>query len=325
MLSAGLTLIFSMMGVLNFAHASFYMLGAYFAFTLSRVFGFWLALLMAPLLVGALGAFFERTVLRRVHKFGHVPELLVTFGATYVIFELVQVIWGRSSLSFSPPDLLKGPAFTFVQHSQDGLSIVAGRAAQGVCQAAAGISVTCSPFPATRAFIMVLALLMLLGLWLALTRTRVGLIIQAALTHPEMVEALGHDVPRVFMLVFGAGCALAALAGVAGGVTFVTEPSMAALVGSIIFVVVVVGGMGSLAGAFVGALLIGMLQNLPLLSDASLASFATTTLGWPVGPQTPGYPLLRITLAQVAPILPYLLLVVMLIVRPKGLFGTREG
>jgi branched-chain amino acid transport system permease protein len=324
MLSAGLTLIFSMMGVLNFAHASFYMLGGYFAFTLSRVFGFWLALLLAPLLVGALGAFFERTVLRRVHKFGHVPELLVTFGATYVISELVQVVWGRSSVSFPPPDLLKGPAFTIVQHSQDGLGIVAGRAAQGVCEAAAGISVTCSPFPATRAFIMVLALLMLLGLWLALTRTRVGLVIQAALTHPEMVEALGHDVPRVFMLVFGAGCALAALAGVAGGVAFVTEPSMAVLLGPIVFVVVVVGGMGSLAGAFVGALLIGMLQNLPLLSDASLASFATHTLGWPVGPQTPGYPLLRITLAQVAPILPYLLLVLMLIVRPKGLFGTRE-
>jgi branched-chain amino acid transport system permease protein len=236
----------------------------------------------------------------------------------------VQVIWGRSSLTFPPPDLLKGPAFTFVQHSQDGLSIVGGRAAEGVCRAAAGISVNCSPFPSTRAFMMVLALLMLLGLWLALTRTRVGLVIQAALTHPEMVEALGHDVPRVFMLVFGAGCALAALAGVAGGITFVTEPSMAALVGSIIFVVVVVGGMGSLAGAFVGALLIGMLQNLPLLSDASLASFATTHLGWAVGPETPGYPLLRITLSQVAPILPYLLLVVMLIVRPKGLFGTRE-
>jgi branched-chain amino acid transport system permease protein len=324
MLSAGLTLIFSMMGVLNFAHASFYMLGAYFAFTLSRVFGFWLALILAPLVVGALGAFFQRTVLRRVHKFGHVPELLVTFGATYVIFELVQLIWGRSSLSFTPPSLLRGPAFTFVQHSQEGLSIVAGQAAPALCQAVAGISVTCSPFPATRAFIMVLALLMLLGLWLALTRTRVGLVIQAALTHPQMVEALGHDVPRVFMFVFGAGCGLAALAGVAGGITFVTEPSMAALVGSIIFVVVVVGGMGSLAGAFVGALLIGMLQNLPLLSDASLASIANTHLGWAVGPETPGYPLWRITLAQVAPILPYLLLVLMLIVRPKGLFGTRE-
>jgi branched-chain amino acid transport system permease protein len=321
MLSAGLTLIFSMMGVLNFAHASFYMLGAYFAYTLTGALGFWPALVVAPLLVGALGAGFERTVLRKVHKYGHVAELLVTFGASFVIFELVQVVWGRASVPFPPPDLLNGPAFTLVNDAQQGLRVVLGRAPADACGAAGA---TCSPFPATRFFMMLVALLMLLGLWLALTRTRVGLVIQAALTHPEMVEALGHDVPRVFMLVFGSGCALAALAGVVGGVTFVTEPSMAALVGSIIFVVVVVGGMGSLAGAFVGALLIGMLQNLPLLSDASLASFATRWLGWQVGPDTFGYPVLRITLAQAAPILPYLLLVVMLIVRPRGLFGTRE-
>ena len=123
----------------------------------------------------------------------------------------------------------------------------------------------------TRAFMMVVALAMLVALWLLLTRTRVGLVIQASLTHPEMVEALGHNVPRVFMLVFGSGCALAGLAGVIGGITFVTEPAMAAVVGSIIFVVVVVGGMGSLAGAFVASLLIGLLQTLPLTVDASLA------------------------------------------------------
>jgi branched-chain amino acid transport system permease protein len=320
MLSAGLTLIFSMMGVLNFAHASFYMLGAYFAYTLAGILGFWPALVTAPLLVGLLGAGFERTVLRKVHKYGHVPELLVTFGASFVIFELVQVVWGRAPVPFPPPDLLNGPAFTLLQDPQQGLGAVWGQAPAEACAAPA----TCSPFPATRAFVMLIAVLMLVGLWLALTRTRVGLVIQAALTHPEMVEALGHNVPRVFMLVFGSGCALAALAGVAGGMTFVTEPSMATLVGSIIFVVVVVGGMGSLTGAFVGALLIGMLQNLPLLSDASLAWAATRWLGWPVGPDTFGYPVLRITLAQAAPILPYLLLVLVLIVRPRGLFGTRE-
>jgi branched-chain amino acid transport system permease protein len=320
MLSAGLTLIFSMMGVLNFAHASFYMLGAYFAYTLTGLVGFWPALVIAPLLVGLLGAGFERTVLRKVHKYGHVPELLVTFGASFVIFELVQVIWGRASVPFPPPELLNGPAFTLLQDPQQGLGVVWGRAPAEACAGPA----TCSPFPATRAFVMLIAVLMLVGLWLALTRTRVGLVIQAALTHPQMVEALGHNVPRVFMLVFGSGCALAALAGVAGGMTFVTEPSMAALVGSIIFVVVVVGGMGSLTGAFVGALLIGMLQNLPLLSDASLASAATRWLGWPVGPDTFGYPVLRITLSQAAPVLPYLLLVLVLIVRPRGLFGTRE-
>ena len=139
-----------------------------------------------------------------------------------------------------------------------------------------------------------------------------------------MAEALGHNVPRVFMLVFGSGCALAALAGVVGGITFVTEPSMAAVVGSIIFVVVVVGGMGSLAGAFVSSLLIGLLQTLPLTVDASLADLLNR-LGAPVGPQSALWPLLRITLAQAAPILPYLLLVLILIFRPKGLMGTREG
>jgi branched-chain amino acid transport system permease protein len=324
MLSSGLTLIFSMMGVLNFAHASFYMLGAYIAYSLTRTLGFWPALLVAPLLVGAVGAMFERSVLRRVHRFGHVPELLVTFGLSYVLLELVQIIWGRAPVSFSPPPSLQGAAFTLVQSSRDGMSLVLGQAPAELCRAAeAGVTAACSTFPRTRAFMMFVALLMLLALWLLLTRTRVGLVIQAALTHPEMAESLGHNVPRVFMLVFGAGCALAGLAGVIGGVTFITEPSMAAIVGSIIFVVVVVGGMGSLVGAFVGSLLIGLLQTLPLTVDASLAS-AANALGAKVGPDTFGWPVLRITMAQAAPILPYLLLVLMLIFRPKGLLGTRE-
>lgn len=318
MLSSGLTLIFSMMGVLNFAHASFYMIGAYIAYTLTGILGFWPALILAPVVVGLMGAGFERTALRRVHKFGHVPELLITFGLSYVVLEVVQLIWGRTPLAFDPPALLQGPAFTLVQQGGS-LSVALGAASEEVCKAA-----TCSRFPMTRAFMMFVALLMLLGLWLLLTRTRIGLVIQAALTHPEAVEALGHNVPRVFMLVFGSGCALAALAGVIGGITFITEPAMAAVVGSIIFVVVVVGGMGSLAGAFVASLLIGLLQTLPLTVDKSFAD-AINSMGGQVGPSTPGWPLLRITLSQAAPILPYLLLVLILIFRPKGLLGTREG
>jgi branched-chain amino acid transport system permease protein len=138
-----------------------------------------------------------------------------------------------------------------------------------------------------------------------------------------MTEALGHDVPRVFMLVFGAGCALAGLAGVIGGVTFVTEPSMAASIGSILFVVVVVGGTGSLLGAFVGSLLIGLVQTVPLTVDKSLVD-AASAVGWRVSADDLLYPLMKLTLAQVAPILPYLLLVLILIFRPRGLFGTRE-
>ena len=318
MLSSGLTLIFSMMGVLNFAHTSFYMLGAYFAYSISSVIGFWPALVIAPLVVAVLGALFERHCLRRVHKFGHVPELLITFGLSYVVLELVQIIWGRTPVPFDPPAFLQGPAFTVVQ-GPDGLGLTLGAAQDALCQTA-----KCSRFPMTRAFMMLVALGMLVSLWLLLTRTRIGLVIQASLTHPEMVEALGHNVPRVFMLVFGSGCALAGLAGVIGGVTFVTEPAMAAVVGSIIFVVVVVGGMGSLAGAFIASLLIGLLQTLPLTVDASLAD-AINRLGGHVTDKSAWWPILRITLAQAAPILPYLLLVLILILRPRGLLGTREG
>ncbi len=318
MLSSGLTLIFSMMGVLNFAHAGFYMLGAYVGYATSRIVGFWPALLVAPLVVGGCGAVFERVCLRRVHKFGHVPELLITFGLSYLILEVVQVVWGRAPVAFDPPAVLAQPAFTLVQTAATGLSLVFGRADAATCAHA-----VCSTFPATRAFMMFVALLMLLALWLLLRHTRVGLVIQAALTHPEMAEALGHNVPRVFMLVFGAGCALAGLAGVIGGTTFVTEPAMAASVGSILFVVVVVGGTGSLVGAFVGSLLIGLLQTVPLTVDKSLVD-AASRLGWVVSPHSLAYPVMKLTLAQVTPILPYLLLVVVLIVRPRGLFGTRD-
>ncbi|MDR0200657.1 MAG: branched-chain amino acid ABC transporter permease [Delftia acidovorans] len=294
MLSSGLTLIFSMMGVLNFAHTSFYMLGAYFAYTLSSVVGFWAALFIAPLLVGGLGALFERYSLRRVHKYGHVPELLITFGLSYLILEVVQLVWGRGTVPYGLPPALQGPLFTLYG----------------------------TQFPRSRSFVMLVALLMLVAVWLLLTRTRIGLVIQAALKNPEMVEALGHNVPRVFMLVFGGGCALAGLAGVIGGNTYVTEPAMAMSVGSIIFVVVVVGGMGSLAGAFVASLLIGVVQTFAVAIDWSLASLLAS-LGSPVGEQTFGWPLLKLTISQVAPILPYLFLVLILIFRPKGLLGTR--
>jgi branched-chain amino acid transport system permease protein len=296
MLSSGLTLIFSMMGVLNFAHASFYMLGAYFAYTTTSLVGFWPALLVAPLLVGVLGALFERYCLRRVHKFGHVPELLITFGLSYIILELVQLVWGRSSVDYRVPQALDGPLFTIFGTS----------------------------FPTYRVFMMFVALLMLLSIWLLLTRTRIGLVIQAALTHPETVEALGHNVPRVFMLVFGGGCALAGLAGVIGGNAFVTEPSMAFSVGGVIFVVVVIGGMGSLAGAFLASLLIGVLQTFAVAIDTSFVSMFQV-LGVTLSPETFGYALWKLKVSQVAPILPYLFLVLILIFRPKGLLGTREG
>ncbi len=210
--------------------------------------------------------------------------------------ELVQLVWGRGSVDYRIPAMLGGPLFTLYG----------------------------TQFPLYRAFMMLVALLMLLSIWLLLTRTRIGLVIQAALTHPQAVEALGHNVPRVFMLVFGGGAEVAGLAGVIGGNAFVTEPGMAAAVGSVIFVVVVVGGMGSLAGAFLASLLIGVMQTLAVGIDSSLLG-AAGTLGLHITPDTFGYPLWKLRLSQVAPILPYLFMVLILIFRPKGLMGTREG
>jgi len=271
-------------------------MGAYLGFAISKTVGFWPALVLAPLIVGVAGAAVERIGLRAVHKHGHVSELLFTFGLSYVMVELVQLIWGRAAVPYPIPPELDGPLFTLYALA----------------------------FPMYRAFMMLVALLMLVAIWLLLTRTRIGLVIQAALTHPETVEALGHNVPRVFMLVFGGGCALAGLAGVIGENAFVTEPAMAATVGSIIFVVVVVGGMGSLAGALLASILIGMIQTFAVALDWSLLS-ALAKVGLSVSPEFPVYRLLSLTLAEVAPILPYMLLVLMLIFRPKGLLGTRES
>lgn len=295
MLSSGLTLIFSMMGVLNFAHASFYMLGAYFAYALSGQIGYWSALIISPILVGLVGAAFEQLCLRRVHRFGNVPELLITFGLSYLVLEVVQLVWGRNVVPYGLPTQLQGPLFTLY-----------------------GMQ-----FPKSRAFIMLVAVIMLGATWLMLQRTRIGLVIQAALTHPETVQALGHNVPRVFMLVFGGGAALAALAGVVAGNTYVTEPAMAYAVGTIIFVVVVVGGMGSLAGAFLASILIGVLQTFAVAIDTSLADLLSV-VGLQVASGHPLEQALRLTVAQAAPMLPYLLMVLILIFRPRGLLGKRE-
>src|SRR5437762_12550793 len=215
MLSSGLTLIFGMMGVLNFAHASFYMLGAYVAYTLGLRIGFWPALILAPLLVGLLGALIERHGLRRVHRFGHVAELIFTFGVAILIEEIVQLVWGRPAKSYQVPPSLDFPLFRVMSSS----------------------------FPAYKAFMLVVAVAIFGFIFVILTRTRAGLIIQASLTHPQMVAMLGHNVPRVFMVVFGIGSALAGLAGVIAGPGLGTFPGLAQVLGSI---GVVVGGIGGL-------------------------------------------------------------------------------
>lgn len=296
MLSSGLTLIFSMMGVLNFAHASFYMLGAYIGYQVSQFVGFWPALVISPAITFVLGALVERYGLRTVHKYGHVAELLFTFGLAFVIEELVLLIWGRVALNYEVPPSLDFTMFTLYN----------------------------SDFPAYRVFMLVISVLMFIALFLVLTRTRIGIIIQAALTHPDGVGMLGHNVPRVFMMVFGGGSALAGLAGVIGGNYLVTNPTMAVLLGPIVFVVIVVGGMGSLSGALIASLLIGALQTFAVGYGYSLQDLLAL-FGYQLGPDPWFADLWRIKIENTGPLLPYLLMVIMLIFRPKGIMGERES
>ncbi len=290
MLSSGLTLIFSMMGVLNFAHASFYMIGAYFAYTIGATTGFWVALFLAPILVAALGAIVERYGLRKVHTNGHVAELLFTFGLAYLIEEIVKIIWGKFAVPYRVPDALDFPLFQLYG----------------------------TDYPAYRIFMLVVSVTMLAVLFVLLKKTRTGLIIQAALTHPHMVGHLGHNVPQIFMLVFGIGCGLAGLAGVIGGNYLVTEPGMAFNIGPIVFVVVVIGGMGSLMGAFIASILLGLTQTFAVAIDTTFAQiFGFIGLG-------PTTELGALSISAIAPMLPFILLVLILMVRPRGLLGERE-
>jgi branched-chain amino acid transport system permease protein len=294
MMSSGLTLIFGMMGVLNFAHASFYMLGAYFAYTVGLATGFWIALFLAPILVGIVGAGVEKYGLRRVHQFGHVPELLFTFGLAYVIEELVALFWGTVPVPYDMPGILDFTAFSM-----------------------AGLD-----YSAFKVFILAISVLMFAGLWLLIKKTRAGLIIQGSLSRPDMVSALGHNVPMVFTLVFAFGCALAGLGGVVGGIQFVTDPGMAFMMGPIVFVVVVLGGLGSVPGALIASLLIGILQTFFLSINFSLADSIGT-----LGIEDSGFfgVLWHMETTRLAPVLPFLLLVLTLIFRPRGILGKREA
>ena len=185
MVSAGLTLIFGMMGVLNFAHASFYMLGAYVAYAVSSIFGFWTGILVAPIVVGLVGMAVERFLLPRVHAHGHAHELLLTFGLALIIEELIKLFFGDFPVNYQMPEALRFSAFEIFG----------------------------TGYPFYRMFIGAVAVIMFTVLWLLLTRTRTGIVVRAAERLPQMAEALGHNIPIVFMFVFGTGAALAGLAG----------------------------------------------------------------------------------------------------------------
>jgi branched-chain amino acid transport system permease protein len=224
-----------------------------------------------------------------------VPELLFTFGLAYLIEEAVIMGWGRNPIENKVPAVLDFSLFTLWATS----------------------------FPAYKGLMMLISVGMFVFLYLVFMRTRIGLVIRAALTHPSMVAMLGHDVPQVFTRVFAAGSALAGLAGVIGGFALLTAPNMAAALGPIVFVVVVVGGLGSLAGALIASLGIGIIQTFSVALDVSIADLLTT-VGVTISEASMFHEVASIKIAQTAPMIPYLLLVLMLVVRPKGLLGTRE-
>ena len=264
LVSSGLTLVFGMMNVLNFAHAAFYMLGAYFSYTILKITGnFWLSIIICPILLFLIGALVERFLLRRVHVFGHLHELLLTFGLAYIITESVKWIWGNYPLSVSIGGFLSGQIDLF------GLT-----------------------YPVYRLFILLCAVIVGLIMCFVIYKTKVGVIVRAAVNDSEMVNALGVNVSSVFMNVFAAGAALSGFAGVIAGPLLTTYPNMANEILIDAFVVIVVGGFGSLGGALLASLIIGELQSFGVLLIPKLSMA-----------------------------LIYMLMAAVLVIKPSGLFG----
>lgn len=267
LVAAGLTVVFGMLGFLNAAHTSFYMVAAYVACSISRATGsFWLALLVAPLAVAVLGFAIERMLFRRLYAMGHTAQLLFTIGLGYVIAELCKLVWGDSAFSIAPPPSLAGRV------------VVLG-----------------ATLPVYHLFICAVALVLLGVLAALLTCTRLGLVVRAASSYPEMVSALGFNVRNVYSLVFAVGVYLAAVAGVVVVPLTGAQPGMAdeALVQA--FIVVVAGGLGSLPGALAASALMGLLQGYGSVFFSDYALF-----------------------------FPYVVLGAVLLLRPTGLFVPRS-
>jgi branched-chain amino acid transport system permease protein len=266
LVASGLTLVFGMMNVLNIAHASFYMLGAYFSYQMLKMGGnFWVGLIICPILVGFLGILMERFLLRRVHAGGHVQEFVITFGILFVINESVKWIWGTEPLPVPIPTALSG-----------------------------SVMIVGSVYPAYRLFILFFSLGVLALMAYILMKTRLGITVRAAVSDRDMVSALGTNTPYVFMLVMGIGSWLAGLAGVIAGPFISTYPGMALEILVDCFVVTVTGGLGSLLGAIVASFLIGQLSSFGILF-----------------------------IPRFAIVFAFLLMTVVLIIKPTGLFGEK--
>jgi branched-chain amino acid transport system permease protein len=233
LVSVGLSLVFGILRVVNFAHGIFYMLGAYGGYSAVALTGnFWLALIIAPVAVGVVGALLEASTLRFIYRRPPIYQLLLTFGLALILEESVRVVWGPSAKPVDPPPLLH-----------------------------ASVQILGTIYPRYRLFLIAAGIVVGLGLWLFLTRTRAGLVVRAVAQNGEMVGCLGGDVRRVRTAVFGFACALAALGGA------VAAPMTTAYLGmgiSVIvdaFVVVVIGGLGSIVGSMVGSLIVGIAQT----------------------------------------------------------------
>lgn len=263
--ASGLAMIYGLRRVVNFAHGSLYMLGAYLGYSLSQALNFWWALLLAPMLMLLVGMVLDKAVFRPLQKRDPLSVLLVTFGLLLVIEDLVRAVWGRGSLSIEAPAALSGTLDLFGY-----------------------------PTPVYRLAVIALGICSMLALWAWLRFSRTGLHVRAASTDPVTTAMMGVNTERVNGLVVGVGTALAGLAGVAAGPLLSLAPSMGSDVLVDSFVVVVVGGLGSLGGALIAAILLGQVQ-----------SFGT------------------IYLPALSAVLPFLLMIAILIWRPAGLAGNR--
>jgi len=264
LLAIGLSLIFGLMTVVNFAHGSLYMLGAYVGFfVLGYTKSFWAALVIAPLVVGVFGLVIERLLIRPLYGRGPDDPLLLTFGLSLVLVEAVKLVAGKLGLTLDPPAALAG-----------------------------AVNLGFMKFPAYRIFVLLVTVVVLVALWLFLEKTNVGLVVRAGSRDALMVRALGIDLGRVWFLVFGLGIAMAGLAGILAGPLRGVYAEMGIEIIIEAFVVVVVGGMGSLPGAIVAGLLIGEVISL-------------TTFFAP----------------KLAEIVVFIVMAVVLLARPSGLFG----
>jgi branched-chain amino acid transport system permease protein len=281
LLAAGLTLVFGIMGVINLAHGSFFMVGAYGAALVAAKTGSWLVGMLAGLIAaGLVGLLVEIVVVRRLYERDHLYQVLATFGLILFFNGGVALLFGRAPLLMETPALLSG----FVE-------IVPG-----------------IPYPTYRLAVMAVGLLVAMGLWLLIGHSRIGMLIRAGATNRAMVSALGVDIGRLYTFVFGLGAVLAGLAGLMVGPIRSVQIGMGEQVLIMTFVVIVIGGIGSIKGALVGALLVGMADT---LGRAFLPQFLKTYLSGAIADG------LAATLSSV---LIYLLMALVLIVRPRGLF-----